>query len=240
LAARARPCAARTRLFELIVNSNGALRATPSIAASLLLIRPPKIYKIHKVLTYVEYRAVSGIFQNIDPHPLSTRHQRRGIQYNLSTIKSIELGPPTLRAFVFPLDHRGNILGSKLCRTAIYYRDLTHSLVPSQHFIHHFTLYYNINSENYIRTTTTLYCTGATIRPNFFLFFPFSYSFWILSFCYSLLFLLFLSLLSLLVGVILCFLIILLLYFKLFVVLHVNDLHKSVILRGFSRGPSLF
>jgi len=23
----------------------------------------------HKVLTYVEYRAVSGVFQNIDPHP---------------------------------------------------------------------------------------------------------------------------------------------------------------------------
>jgi hypothetical protein len=27
----------------------------------------------HKVLTYVEYRAVSGVFQNIDPHPLSTQ-----------------------------------------------------------------------------------------------------------------------------------------------------------------------
>ena len=27
----------------------------------------------NKVLTYVEYRAVSCVFQNIDPHPLSTQ-----------------------------------------------------------------------------------------------------------------------------------------------------------------------
>ncbi len=27
----------------------------------------------HKVLTYVVFRAVSGVFQNIDPHPLSTQ-----------------------------------------------------------------------------------------------------------------------------------------------------------------------
>jgi hypothetical protein len=27
----------------------------------------------HKVLTYIEYRAVSGVFRNIDPHPLSTQ-----------------------------------------------------------------------------------------------------------------------------------------------------------------------
>jgi hypothetical protein len=27
------------------------------------------VYVDHKVLTYVEYRAVSGVFQNIDPHP---------------------------------------------------------------------------------------------------------------------------------------------------------------------------
>ncbi len=41
---------------------------------------------MHKVLTYVEYRAVSGVFQNIDPphpffHPASVSsppHQRRG------------------------------------------------------------------------------------------------------------------------------------------------------------------
>ncbi len=44
LAARARPCAARTRLFGLIATPNGALRAQPPIAASLFLIRPPKIY----------------------------------------------------------------------------------------------------------------------------------------------------------------------------------------------------
>jgi hypothetical protein len=29
--------------------------------------------QLYKVLPYVEYRAVSGVFQNIDPHPLSTQ-----------------------------------------------------------------------------------------------------------------------------------------------------------------------
>jgi hypothetical protein len=38
LAARARPCAARTRLLGLIYMPNGALRAPPPMAASLLLI----------------------------------------------------------------------------------------------------------------------------------------------------------------------------------------------------------
>jgi hypothetical protein len=37
LAARARPCAARTRFVWLIYTPNGALRAPPPIAASLLL-----------------------------------------------------------------------------------------------------------------------------------------------------------------------------------------------------------
>jgi hypothetical protein len=37
LAARARPCAARTRHFDLITTPNGALRAHPPIAASLLI-----------------------------------------------------------------------------------------------------------------------------------------------------------------------------------------------------------
>ncbi len=37
LAARARPCAARTRLFGIINMPSGALRAPPPIAASLLL-----------------------------------------------------------------------------------------------------------------------------------------------------------------------------------------------------------
>jgi hypothetical protein len=47
LATRARPCAARTRPFELIATQNRALRVPPPIAALLLLIRPPKIYKIY-------------------------------------------------------------------------------------------------------------------------------------------------------------------------------------------------
>jgi hypothetical protein len=39
---------------------------------------------VHKVLTYVEYTAVSGDFQNIDPHPsppserVLPQHQRQG------------------------------------------------------------------------------------------------------------------------------------------------------------------
>ena len=68
MAARARPCAARACLFELI-SQTGRCAPPPSIAASLLLIRPPNIYKIYKVLTYEEYRAVSGVFQNIEPPP---------------------------------------------------------------------------------------------------------------------------------------------------------------------------
>jgi hypothetical protein len=77
---------------------------------------PTREYYRHKVLTYVEYRAVSGVFQNIDPPSPSTPsecvlppHQRRGgthspgggggvniledarhwiglLQYNLSTV----------------------------------------------------------------------------------------------------------------------------------------------------------
>ncbi len=47
----------------------------------------------HKALTYVEYRAVSGVFQNIDPSPTRravrgwgvTRHWIGLLQYNPST-----------------------------------------------------------------------------------------------------------------------------------------------------------
>ncbi len=42
MAARARPCASRTRLFGFITMPNGALCAPPPIAASLLLIRSLK------------------------------------------------------------------------------------------------------------------------------------------------------------------------------------------------------
>jgi hypothetical protein len=45
-----------------------------------------KDVQLHKVLTYVDYRAVSGVFQNIDPPPTPSPpsecvlppHQRRG------------------------------------------------------------------------------------------------------------------------------------------------------------------
>ncbi len=103
-------------------------------------------------------------------------------------------------------------------------------------------------------------CTGATIRPNFFLFFfsivfgsflfiilfPFysPFQFLLILLFLSLLILFFLSLLILLVGAILRLLFLLLLYFKLFVDLQTCILmiyvHISVILRGFSKRPSLF
>ncbi len=91
-------------------------------------------------------------------------------------------------------------------------------------------------------------CTGA---PYFFLFFSFFNSFWIFSFCSSLLFLLsfstssysfVFSLLILLVSTILRLLIL----FSYILIgccitdMHINEIHISVILRGFSRGPSLF
>ena len=95
-------------------------------------------------------------------------------------------------------------------------------------------------------------CADATIRPYFFCL-SFFYSFWMFSFCYSLLFLLSFSISSyssLLISscssrrAILCLLILLLLHFKLFVVLKTCILiiyvHISIILRGFSKGPSLF
>jgi hypothetical protein len=48
MAARARPCAVRTRLFELIATPNRCCAPHPPIAASLLLILPPKINKIYR------------------------------------------------------------------------------------------------------------------------------------------------------------------------------------------------
>ena len=67
MAARARPCAARTRLFWLIDTPNGALHAPPCPSQLRCFLLDLQIYKICKVLTYEEYRAVSGVFQNIDP-----------------------------------------------------------------------------------------------------------------------------------------------------------------------------
>jgi hypothetical protein len=59
LAARARPCASRTRLFEINATPNGALRAPPRPSHCCFLFDPQKY------------------------------------------IKSIELGPPTLKLFSF-------------------------------------------------------------------------------------------------------------------------------------------
>jgi hypothetical protein len=56
-------------------------------------------YCQHKVLTYVEYRAVSGVFQNIDHHPASvsspapklhTRRAVRGVGVNI--LEDVDIG----------------------------------------------------------------------------------------------------------------------------------------------------
>ena len=124
MAARARPCAARTRLFELIATPIGALRAPPhrSFAASY---STPQKY-----------------------------------------IKSIELGPPTSRAFFFP-----QRLWNK------------RSPAPAPPI------------------------AASLILPAIFL--GSNYVFYILTVC--------------------CM-----------IDMHINVMHISVILRGFSRGPSLF
>jgi hypothetical protein len=81
----------RTRLFGFIATPDGVLRATPPIAASLLLIRPPKIFTIYRTLAAY----VNGFFSF-----------HRG--YEIS-------GPcprPAHRSFADP---SGNIFGGKLC-----------------------------------------------------------------------------------------------------------------------------
>ncbi len=117
--------------------------------------------------------------------------------------KSIQLGPPMSRTFFFPLDRRGYEVLSALRPTHRSFADPSGNILGSK-----------------------LY-TGAAIRTNFFSVYLF-FSFWISSFCYSLLFLLSFSISSyssLLLSsqsshwAILRLLILLLLYFKLFVVL---------------------
>ncbi len=62
---RARPCAARTRLLGFIATPNGAL----PIAASLLLIRPPKIFTFYQ--TWDAH--VKGFFLSTGPQRLWNR-----------------------------------------------------------------------------------------------------------------------------------------------------------------------
>ena len=82
---------ARTRLLELIAMPNGRCAPHPPIAASLLLIRPPKINKIYRtraarVKGFPEYKCFSS---------------------------SSNLGLPRQGLF-FPLDHRGSEIGGPL------------------------------------------------------------------------------------------------------------------------------
>jgi hypothetical protein len=80
-------------------------------------------------------------------------------------LHSIELGPPTSRAFFYPVDHRGYEIGSPL---------------PPRPTHRSFA----VSSGNVFGVNL---CTNATRRPNVLGFF-FFYSFRIFSFCYSLLF----------------------------------------------------
>ena len=138
-------------------------------------------------------------------------------------IKSVELGPPTSRALFFPQEHRGppaprSPIAALLILPAIFWGQ-NYVPVPPYALIF-FWFFFSI------------------VFGSFFILFPFYSPFQFL------LILLFLSLLILLVGAILRLLFLLLLYFKLFVDLQTCILmiyvHISVILRGFSKGPSLF
>ncbi len=71
--------------FGLIATPNGALRAPPPIAASLLFLCIPKI----KIIYRTRAARVKGIFlSTIPPRPESIQSARPSIQ-------SSELGPPT-------------------------------------------------------------------------------------------------------------------------------------------------
>jgi hypothetical protein len=106
----------------------------------LLLCKRPRS---HKVLTYVEYRAVSGVFQNIDPppplHPASVSPLRRAVrgvgggntledarhwigllQYNPSTPP----GPPggvSPQSFAFPSRKIGKLDSPCLLTTWLWF-----------------------------------------------------------------------------------------------------------------------
>ncbi len=114
LAARARPSAARTRLLELIAMSNGRCAPHPPIAASLLLIRPPKINKIYRtraarVKGFPENKCFSSS-SNLGLH----RQGLFSFHWTTQTMK-YEAPCPAHRSFAEP---SGNVLGSKLCTGA--------------------------------------------------------------------------------------------------------------------------
>jgi hypothetical protein len=160
---RARELRAPVFLSSLPRKTGRCAPPSPHIAAALLLIRPPKIYKLYRTWPPPPPH-VKGFFLSIGPHADWRGYEMWG-----------PLPPPRPSQLRWSFQQ---YFGAKLC-------------------------------------------TGATIRPNFFGFSFFS--FWIFSFCYSLLFLLsflfysyssllillFLSLLTLLVGTILRLLILL-------------------------------
>ena len=117
-------------------------------------------------------------------------------------IKSTELGPPTSKAFFFPLDHMQTAEAMKYEVPWPAHRSF---------------------ADPYRNILGSKLCAGATIRPNFcgFSFFYIGFGSFLLLFSsfYFLLIHLFLSFSSYLFSTILRLLILLFLYFKLFVVL---------------------
>jgi hypothetical protein len=66
LAARARPCAVRTYVFELIATPNEALRAPPPpIAASVIIMRPPQKLKMRSLAPAPPHHSFADPFGNI-------------------------------------------------------------------------------------------------------------------------------------------------------------------------------
>jgi hypothetical protein len=199
LAARARPCAARTRLLGLIATPNGALRPPPSppIAALLFLILPPK---------------------NI---------------LNLSNLGRPRQGPFSFHRNTEAMKNEVHLppaspIAALLILPAIFWGQNYVPVPP--HALIFFWFFFSIVFGSFL----------------FIILFPFysPFQFLLILLFLSLLILLFLSFLILPVGAILRLLFLLLLYFKLFVDLQTCILmiyvHLSVILRGFSKGPSLF
>ncbi len=135
-------------------------------------------------------------------------------------IKSIQLRPPTSKAFFTPLDHMQTAEAMKYEVPWPAHRSF---------------------ADPYRNILGSKLCAGATIRPNFCRFFLFLYRFWIFSFCYSLLFifLLFISFYpSLLISSLPFFVFLFFSSYILNCLLYYRH-EISVILMGFLRGSSL-
>jgi hypothetical protein len=202
LAARARPCAARTRLFELIATQNRALRAHPSplpIAASLLLSRPPKIYKIYR--TWAAHRSFPDPSGNILWSKLCTGATGSFLYSSLicsfcySLLFSSLLLFPSYPSFLILLFLSLLILlvGTILRLLILLFLYFKLFVVLRTKYIRHSEGFFEGAKPFLIHLGSKLI---YTVRPygTFFTFFVSSFYCFIFSSCYSLLILLFISL----------------------------------------------